>query len=555
MATVTGLTATHRGGQTFLVGTKNAGSNGSTTYAIRRSSSAFTSSSDGTLIATLDANSYRWLYSDAAYHNLTAGLIITDGGAALASTQILAVITTHSGETGTWHYAAFTSDDPTTVSAGVNTASVAETYQAVPGAIRVGTATDGIHNTRYYMAWEDISTWNTTEWGYYGHLFSVNTPVSGISPPYPMLLELHSAGGTQYLEPIVSAQDAIQGVTVNPVDMDWTGFTEPYTGSGMGNSRWTARFHTANDLWMTCTEDRVIRYVKIVRDNATGDGFDFGIDSDRVYAMGGSLGSAAMHYVSHYPAVFAAGTTQVGWFDATAYGTGSTKKVNASDGLTLTQYLDMAYYAANSALRPLSYAIGSYDGTVLPAPYTAGLAALETYHQPFFAEWQDVDHGGFSPVSYTQWDHHIAGSGHLRFDKSESTPAFGSASTSTTLPTFPGHFTGQRNGTIDWQSALHTITGGSAISDGASTFAISLISSSQSTGTTVTIRNAQTFLPVVGSTIAYSTNNGQSGSGTLNADGSVTVPNLTIPTSAMRLTITATPPVAHFASCFAGAIR
>jgi hypothetical protein len=49
----------------------------------------------------------------------------------------------------------------------------------------------------------------------------------------------------------------------------------------------------------------------------TGDGFDFQIDSTRVYAYGLSLGSAAP--VSHYPDIFAAGATSVGWLDNASY--------------------------------------------------------------------------------------------------------------------------------------------------------------------------------------------------------------------------------------------
>jgi len=541
VSTVTDLTATHRGGQTFLVGTKNAGATGATLWSIRRSSSPITSSSDGTEIGVLNANSYRWLYDDSAKHNLTAGLIITDGGSPLASTKILAVITTYLGENGTWYYGAFPSDDPDAVTAG-NTTSVAETYQATPGAIRIsGPTTVGIHSVRHYKAWEDIRTWVTSEQGYYGHIFQTAEPQSGISAPFPLTQQLHSAGATQYFEPASGTSlDAYSGVVIQPADMDWSGFTEPYTGGAMAISRWFGRYSTSAGFYKSYTEDRVVRYTKMVRDNLTGDGHDFQVDFTRVYATGASNGSGAMHLISHYPDVFAAGATQVGWLDNVSFGNSpdaDTKRVNSLEGLTLTNYLDMAYYAANSALRPIIYAFGSHDGTIPPNSYTPDLALFETYRQPFHAEWKDADHEGFSPMTANQWNHHIDGSGYLRFKLNEPYPAFGNASTSTTIPTFPGNFAGQRNGTLDWQSLLHPITGGAAIVDTVLTFGVSLISSSEATGVTTAIRNAQNFRPPVGSTLTWSTDEGQSGSGAVAADGTPYISGMRIPVSAMRLTV------------------
>lgn len=559
VATVTSLTAVHRGGQTFLTGTKNAGSSGSTTYAIRRSASTITSSSDGTLIATLDANSYRLLDDDSAItdgQNLTSGLIVTDDGAHLGSTKIFVVVTTGLAETGTWHYAAFTSDDPTTVAAGVNTTSVAETYQAVPGAIHLNSSVVGSYTVHRYMLWENLTNWVTGDFGYYGHRFNVMVPTSG-SGPWPLILYLHAAQ-TAYHEP-QAGWNGPQAVAIYPVELDYTGGTNPYTGTGLGTSKWQVRFHTSADLWKTCTEDRLIRITKMVRDNLTGDSVNFNINSNRLYVYGASQGSGAMHVASHYPDLFAAAGSSIGWLDNASWGFGgdwstyASKKVNSSGGLTLTNHLDIAYYAQTIVLPPMIYMFSAADTTISPAHYTTDLPLFETYHQGYFAEWRNTDHQEFDPGSYTQWSPNNGG-GYLRFYLNEGYPAFGAASTSTTVPTFPGAFAGQRNGTIDWQGGGHTISGGSALSDTSGAFAISLISSSSATGVTCTIQNAQSFLPSAAATVTWSTSNGQSGSATRNADSSVTIASLTIPTSAMRLTFTSTEP-GHFGSGFAGAIR
>lgn len=561
VATVTGLTAVHRGGQTFLTGTKNSGSTGSTTYGIRRSASAFTSSADGTLLITLTANSYRLLHNDdpgtlTNGENLTSGFVVTDDGSHLASTQILAVITTHSGETGTWHYAAFSSDDPTTVAAGVNTTSVAETYQAVPGAIHLGSTVVGGYTCHRYYAWEDLRTWVHSEWGYYGHRFNVMKPTSGSN--FAILLLLHGGGTSGYWE---SERGGFHGaVTIRPTSLDFGSTTDPYTGGAHPAPWWLFQFDTAADLYKTSSMDQVVRYTQMVRDNLTGDGVDYQVNANRVYIEGASGGSSGIHIAAHHPEVFTAATAGLPWVDNTTAGGGSvfdnpTKKVNAIGGDALGDYFDLAYQAARVALPPLMHLIGAVDATITPAPYTNALAVFETYHQPYFAEWKNVGHDGGFGASYAQWDSNSAG-GYLRFLKNEAYPAFGLASTSTTIPTFPNASAGHRNGTLDWYGGGHTISGGSAIAETSTTFAISLISSSASTGTTVTIRNQQTFLPTSGATITYSTSNGQSGSATRNSDGSVTLTNLTIPTSAMRLTLTATEPAGgSFASVFSSVLR
>lgn len=563
VATVTGLTATHRRGQTFLTGTKNSGSSGSTTYAIRRSASAITSSSDGTLIATLDANSYRLLYDDnpaisfGEGQNLTTGLIVTDNGSHLASTKIFMVVTTGAAETGTWNYAAFSSDDPTTVSAGVNTASVAETYQAVPGGILLNSSVVGSYTVYRMMFWEDYSTWIHGSWGYYGHRVNVAVPTSGSN--FAILLYLHGAPSGGYQEPTAGGF-AITAVAIRPVENDWSSTTDPYTGGSHASPQWMFQFDTPNDVWKTSSITRLNRYVQAVRDNLTGTGVDFLVNPQRVYVSGGSMGSAGMHIAGHYPTIYTAANVQIPWIDNTASGSGAffpnpTKKVNSASGETLANYTDMAYQASQVALPPIIHTFGAVDPTLSPAHYDEAIAAFETYHQPYYAEWFNDGHAAHDP-SVSQWDANTgAGYGYLRYLLNEAYPAFGTASTSDTVPSFPNASAGKRNSTLDWHSSLHSISGGSAITDTAGTFAISLISSTQSTGTTVTIRNQQTFLPSAVATVTWTATGGQSGSATRNSDGSVTVTGLTINTTATRLSLASSEPAGHFATVFSSVIR
>jgi hypothetical protein len=542
-STVTALVAVHRGGQTFLTGLKNSGASGSTTYAIRRSASPITSPSDGTLIATLTADSYRLLYDDSATQNLTSGLIVTDGGAHLASTVMLLVVTTGLAETGTWYYAAFTSDNPTAVVAGVNTTGpVAETYQAIVGAVRIATVANygGSGRTAYeFMRWEPYATWNHTEWGYYGHRYTVLMNSTGAGDR-PLILSLHAAGDTNYHDAAISAGTwNTDEIVVAPVDLAQN--PDPYTGTNYSHSKWIGRMTTATGLYMTCTEDRVMGFLQSVRDNLAGDVADFGVDAERLYVYGASLGAAAMHYVAHAPDVFAAGAQSIGWTTDDQYGpvpNNTVTRVNSGGGLTAITYNGMAYYAATTALRPITHSIGCDDGAISQAATPAVLLDYETYHQPYAVQWKSDGHSEFGiATDYPQWFFR-------RFVRNEAYPAFGTASTSNTPESGaawgPGSAdpVGQRNGTLDWQSSRHSISGGSAISDGATTFAISLISSASATGVTLTIRNAQAFLPGEGATITWSTDNAQSGSATRNSDGSVTLTGLSIPTSAIRLTVT-----------------
>jgi len=542
-ATVTDLKAAHRNGQTFITFTKNAGSGAKTTYDVYRDTSPITSGTIGGLtpIATLTQDSGRLLYADdpgsaTDGQNLMSGFIVEDDGSHLAPNKSLLVWTTASS--GTYCYAVTNSGDSTVIG-GMNSLSscVAETRQEVPGVIRLNRTSISGYTLYRYFAWEDYSTWDHSEWGYYGHRFNVMVPTSGISAPFPLLLYLHSAGEGGYFEPRAGLNaDVRHGVIIQARDNDFSGIRDPYTGTSVPGSRWFGRFDTAAGLYKSVTEDRLLRYVKLVRDNATGDSVDFQLDSNRIYVYGASLGGASMHIASHYPDIFAAAGSSIGWIDS-SWGGGSTERVNSSSGPTLSEYLDMAYQAAHTRLPPIYYAFGANDSTINPANYPAALAVFETHHQAYMAQWKDTGHSEYAP-SYSQWNPN-QGAGYLRFALNEAYPAFGNASTSDRPPTMPAPANGQRNGYLDWGSGLHPV--GAPIEDSVKSFGITLRSLSVDASADVTIRNAQQFLPESGQRVEWR-NESQTGqvlqSGVAVADGQglVTV-RVQIAASGNRLTL------------------
>lgn len=538
-ATPTGLAVTHRQGQSFITFTEAGCPAGS--YKIWRRTSQVTSEASATLIATLDQDSGRWLYNDVSSLNLTSGFIITDLGSHLSSTTGLMVNTTHVGETGNWYYGVDSTCDTTFVG-GTNalTTPVAETYQAVTGAIQVTSSVVGPYTTYSYFAWEDYSTWDTAEWGYYGHQVNVARPTSGSN--FPLTTELHAAGNGGWFNTGFRTTNLLLGVTIKPMDYDWSGSADPYTGTGHAAGWWQVQFNTAADLYIPSVENRVVHYAKMVRDNLTGDGVDFSIDASRLYLTGASMGSGVMHIASHYPLLFAATETQIGWVDNVSkpgFPNDSTKHVNTPSGPLLRDYMSMAYQAAHTTLPMILHQFSAADTTINEQYYPVAIDAFETNHQPYQVEWMNTDHSA-AGTQYTQWTM-------LRFKSNEAYPAFSSVATSTTVPAMPSATFGQRNGFVDWDSSLHDLSGGVAgdIYDKTWRFSITMrATSALDTIGTVTIRNLQNYHPPIGSTILWSTKAGYDGSGANIASGTIvvganyalTVADITIKTTGMRLT-------------------
>jgi protein involved in polysaccharide export with SLBB domain len=406
---------------------------------------------------------------------------------------------------------------------------VAETHQDVPGAVLLATEFTASQHTQYrYFRWEDYSTWDHAAWGYYGHRFNVHIPgpVWGVSTPYALFLMLHSAGNNRYHEPAGFSQAGI-GIVLTACDFQYNGFTDPYTGGQYGYSKWFGR--TSGGFVIPCTEDRLIDYVKLVRDDPT-----FNVNPNRVYVTGASMGSGSMRVAAHNPTIFAAAAASIGWINDDAWQSNApgnaTTKVRDNSGPTWANHQNMAWLASQGALPPIIHTFNKDDATIEPDDYPATLTALETYKQPFAAQWRDGNHSEFYLTG--AWDY-------TRFLKNEAYPCFGSSTNSDSVSDQEG----QRNKSLDWHSSRRSITGGSAIVDSSGSFGMSLISLAGSVTADVTIRNQQTFTNLPGASVAWADGTG-SGNVTVNADGSITVPGVTIGTSAVRLTLTPASPAA-----------
>lgn len=535
-------------------------------YKVWMKPTQITAEAGATQIATLGQDSGRLLYDDSAItngQNLTSGLIVTQQGSRLASNKGLLVRTIHSNENGSRFYAV-TSTCDSTVTVGTNslTSAVTEAYTVAPGAIQISHSTIAGGTLYRYFMWADYSTWQHTEWNYYGRRYNVFVPTSGISAPFPMLTVLHGAGTTDYFEPVEGGTSNVQhGVVVWPVELDFASINDPYTGVHVPSASWIARFSTADDLWITTSEDFLVRVARIIRDNATGDSVNFQIDPNRVYLQGASLGSSATHIAGHYPTVYAAAEGRIGFAtnDGNFFAGNRSKKVNSVSGPTIDDYVSFTVQAAQVALPMLINTFGANDSTavLLPSFWPAPLAAFQTYHQPFMAEWFNTGHTQCS-ASQSQWDASTGIGGYLRIKLNEAYPAFSNAASNSSVPSFPvgdgsgncgtGANTGGLNRYLDWSSANHdlSVSVSDRIVDASYRFSISLKTTSGSdTTATVTPRNVQGFHPVAGNTLRWKSTDGiigngailQSGTVVVAADGTFTIPSLTIKAAGNRVDV------------------
>lgn len=540
--TPTGLTATHRGGQTFVTFTEAGCAMG--TYSVWRHTAQIASLSGLTAIATLDQDSGRLLFDDnpsitfGTGQNLTTGFVITDGGSHLAADQGLLVWTT--AVTGSFYYAVTSSCDSTLV-VGTNslTSAVSETYQAEHGAVLVSTDTDygGSGRTvKHYYIWDDYATWDTADWGYYGHAFAVLLPSSG-SNPHRMVLYLHAAG-CGYQEPLISVSSwPTDAVVLAPRDMCFgnggTPTTDPYSGvtGGGGGSKFTGLTNLSTGVFQTAMESRIVLFTKLVRDNGIGDGENFHVDSNRIYIYGENLGSNGMHIAAHYNNIYAAVAASTGMVNDNmyqAFPNNTTVHVGDGSGPTIYQYRDLAHQATLRRLTPTIHTPNINNTFVNSGDYPETTVVLETYHQPYAIQWKAGNLLAFvMSTDYPQWDF-------FRFRLNEAYPAFSHAANSDTpegTAPWMGSSTadplGQRNGLLNWDSEDYDLGGSDAdIVDQPDTFKITLESTASDTTSDVTIWNTQAFRPSVGASVAWVNHAGETGAGATLGSGSVTVGSL-----------------------------
>lgn len=550
MSVVTLDAPVHQGGQTRITFSKVAGAG--TTYDVYRELTQITTLSGKTPFLTgLTQNSGRLLNDDGPGsvddgQNLTTGFIVADDGSHLDyTTKGLFVCDTP--VSGTYYYCIVNSVDAT-VTVGTNslTNGIVETFATYPGVVRLNysditTYDEAVAARLYrYYAWENSLTWYTAGWGYGGKRFNVIKPSAGISPPYPLFIRLHPSGENRWEPAHTSTLSVAHGVIIEIRD-NAVG-TDPYTGTTVENAKHLVQYHTPSGIYKTSCMERYIRYVQLILNNLTGDSVDFEIDPNQIYIYGASMGSAALHIAAKYPDLFAACGASVPWLDNDSWPNfyqPTITKVNSSSGPTIGNYVDLKLDAQSGIIPPMSHTVGSIDDTIDPSSYTLDIPIFEDEKQAYYCEWKNQAHIEYDPTP-VHWNPNEGG-GYLRYKLNEAYPVFAESTTSDAVPDFPGVFVGQRNGTLNWHSTKYSIANGLAISDTRRAFGISL-SSSVTGNCLVTIRNQQNFLPAVGAVVTFLTSDAQSGTVTINSDGSVTldeVINFTANTI-IRLTITDT---------------
>lgn len=511
---VSNLTAvSHRAGQVDLVFDKNglAGP-----FDIFKSASPITSLTGLTPILSVAADSWKLPWDDSTgIGNLQSGLILQTAGARLASTQALAVIPM---ESGARHYAVAQHGSTSFASAG----PVTET-PATPGLLWLESGwrqPNGAGTDRYRMAfqWDDCVNWDTPL-GYCGHKFEVTWAASSyplISGQfYPATLNLHGASGDVMRDPSGYLGDVQQiGFYVSPF--------------GPQSLFWKGAANSSNTKFLSGEARRITAHLQALAAYAS----ELQIDSNRLYATGGSMGGEAVHLAYDFPNVYAAAQGSIGiWTWDTVVGIAcgtpapSTGLPVDNTGIPVEQWWDTRNQAARTNAPPVILTFGTLDDSKQPCGGWNALAALDANKRAYLGDWQAVGHAQY----FVSLDGHPY---QFRFRKDEAYLAFSRATTNDAA----GTSAGQSNERIDWQSALHAISGGAAITDTTTQFGISLIASGATATADVTIRNAQHFTPSAGQSVTWSVGS-MSGSATVSADGSITIPNVLIPTTAIRLVV------------------
>lgn len=475
-AGVTNLKAEHRQGQTFLTFTESADS---ASYDVYRSETAITSLSGLKPVARLDSFSGTNRYTNE-------GLVICDRCAPLAANVGLLVWTP--ARSGTAQYAVQVVGETSFVSV-----SVAETSQAVPGAVLLGTRVFSGRTVYEYMAWEDRATWRDA-WGAYFHRFNVFIPQPDNGGPHKLNVFLHGAGSQGWSDPGWTSWPE-DGAALNIRDNALGAGADPYAPEGY----WYSMFFGRGDgtIVRSVTEQRIRRYVNLAMANPA-----FRIDPNRIYVNGASLGGGGtMTLARHMPDLFAAAAASLGWVDPFVYqylkpDSGwpeyLNKPVDRSNGVRWNQWMDQVWLVKNATVPlPMRYVFSKNDTSVPPLRYPELFEALEAAKFPYAAGWNDGNHVQSSVLdTNTAWDWG-------RFRKNEAVPAFAKASNNDAYESALG----QRNGFLDWGSSLHPL--GEAMIDTQGTFAISLKSLRGDATADVTIRNAQQFQLTPGQSVSW----------------------------------------------------
>ncbi|MEM7258897.1 MAG: Ig-like domain-containing protein, partial [Pseudomonadota bacterium] len=307
---LTGLTAVHRNGQTFLTWDETGPTD---EYHVYRSETLITPAALAQATRVTDdwgplpANTSDNVHSPRpncinAAVCVPENFVIEDNGTPLADDTGLFVYTTQSGEAGPTYYAV------TSVVGGVeNTNSVLSfstaVVEAVDDPVDVLTFTNG-DDIYIYTQFMDYLDWNPTFNGY-AYNYGVVLPDSyNQGQSYPLLIEPHAYGESMITVSRPEADlkfdgwDVIQihphdpGASENAIHSWWYGYAADHNYNTDGNTPTAGKIENF-------TEQRVMRAIDSVIADAS-----YNVDEDLIHAYGNSMGaSGSLAWGMRFPSV------------------------------------------------------------------------------------------------------------------------------------------------------------------------------------------------------------------------------------------------------------
>lgn len=363
MAIVQSLAVVFYAGQAFVTCDRNSITGDLQLYC---ETSPITTFSGLTPIATIDEDSWHYLYDEAAaVVNLNDGFIVpTDGVGGtrqLASDEALAVI--HPSSSASRYYAIGHAGD-STVTSGVNSLSSPIVETALPYVERSGVlindqVADGGFDGHYVFLFEDHATWDSRD-GYPGTRFAIVEQLVDANPQ-PVRLNLHGAESQAYPFPGLNIDGFVQsGLILTPVDRAIS--SDPYYGGGTRQQNWWFAGAPADGETRVIWPQRLERMCQHATDHYNGD-------QNRWYGTtqgsGGGLGLVHLAFyttkfaaiIARYPGLNLAMLEEIigvtGWSGTTVAGT----------ALDTEDYYDCALLAASVQRRitPLIHPFSSTD--------------------------------------------------------------------------------------------------------------------------------------------------------------------------------------------------
>ena len=574
----TGLLAFHRSGQTFLTWNEDGQVTGEK-YNIYRSASPITSAN----LSSAQKLTSKWgpLDDNTSVHSrvapgsgVPANFVIQDLGTPLSGEKGLFVYTTPTGQSGTWYYAVTqvtAGNESLTVTGGSSSLSTAVT-EVVATPRPVLTVSNASGKGRIYTQYMDYAKWNPTFQGY-AYNYSVALP-DAYDPnvAWPIKLMPHAYGERFRME-----QSAEYGWPSIEVFVDDPGGGAP----GMRYQTWWYGF-AADHNYQTSgaipssgrvenfTEQRVLKAIDEVATN-------FNVDKQRIHSQGHSMGasgslSLGMRYADVFSGIFASEpmtnyATSPGFQEdfSVLWGTQASNLPIVSngahaaplkkyDGLGVYNWMNHHEQLVNRRGEPMAFLMvghGKADDVIDWA----------TQGRPFIAAL-NASNVGFTAEQRFGWDHNWmsfnfsldsmfspadGGLSAWAYPNNVSFPGISNASGSG--PLVPG-LTGTDfyNMAFEWSvpwNQFHT-----SIVDTATTYEISLRSSTVAQTADVTPQRTKAFRPAIGTTVTWKNVNNatgaivQSGTTTIDADGLATLRAISIGTGiGNRLILTTAAPV------------